>query len=107
MTPPDPLKGLMPVTPADLAADQDAAYDLLIMREDLELLRKLDVSRNELVTLVAEVLDGPLDHRGFVTLAEGARRILDDERARTDVDEWDESDPRCFAMNAAYEFLGL
>lgn len=34
-------------------------------------------------------------------LAVGTLEVLDAEREETGVDEWDESDPRCFLYNAA------
>lgn len=41
----------------------------------------------------------------LVLLAKGALHILDNEREATGVDEWDESDPRCFLYNAATAIL--
>lgn len=38
-------------------------------------------------------------------LAKGVLEILDAERQRTGVDEWDESDHRCFLYNAAYAVI--
>jgi hypothetical protein len=38
-------------------------------------------------------------------LAELAIEILDAERAATGVDDWDESDQRCYLYNAAYAVL--
>lgn len=42
-----------------------------------------------------------IDGRVAQVLAELAIEVLDNERVATDVDEWDESDPRCYLYNAA------
>jgi hypothetical protein len=44
---------------------------------------------------------GQSDGERLILLAKAALNVLDIEREETGVDEWDESDPRCFLYNAA------
>lgn len=47
----------------------------------------------------------PWGERAADVLARLAVEVLDNERAATGVDEWDESDPRCYLYNAAYAWI--
>lgn len=61
----------------------------------------------EVEGVIAGVRLGRMYNDKMRELAELAIEVLDNERKDTGVDEWDESDPRCFLYNAAAEVLGL
>jgi len=56
-------------------------------------------------TLTGVIAERQRERNRLHRLAGALRRVLDDQRAETGVDEWDESDFRCYAYNAAEAVL--
>jgi hypothetical protein len=78
--------------------------DPLIIELEEEL-RRTDETRADLVDVLLTIVSRECDRRPVISIELGRMVLgaLDAERERTDVDEWDESDPRCALYNAAYE----